>query len=200
MNDGGSEFQDEITLQWLLKIWCTCLKTTTCGKSNNTITVISIQQVATQVERLICSKVPKCGLTLHSLGPLLRVMNSTFQSNLKHFLMCLNETSTKVEISSLSFNSLVFTIDFSENMPYSITPVVLSSLFLQFNSPENESASRVFDLKNGLVFKGSFKNVLLPKWIPLRSKTVKRRLLIFNSIRRTHLGELNMIYLGRMII
>lgn len=59
--------------------------------------------------------------------------------------MCLNETSTKVEISSLSFNSLVFTIDFSENMPYSITPVVLSSLFLQFNSPENESASRVFE-------------------------------------------------------
>lgn len=186
MNDGGSEFQDEITLQWLLKIWCTCLKTTTCGKSNNTITVISIQQVATRVERLICSKVPKCGLTLHSLGPLLRVMNSTFQSNLKHFLMCLNETSTKVEISSLSFNSLVFTIDFSENMPYSITPVVLSSLFLQFNSPENESASR--------------QKCSLTKWIPLRSKTVKRRLLIFNSIRRTHLGELNMIYLGRMII
>lgn len=76
-----------------------------------------------------------------------------FSVKFKHFLMCLNETSTKVEISSLSFNSLVFTIDFSENMPYSITPVVLSSLFLQFNSPENESASRVFDLKNGLVSK-----------------------------------------------
>lgn len=86
-----------------------------------------------------------------------------FSVKFKHFLMCLNETSTKVEITSLSFNSLVFTIDFSENLPYFITPVLLSFLFLQFNSPENEGASRVFDLKNVLFFKGSFKNVLLPK-------------------------------------